>query len=113
MKGNEDFKQKVYDLVAQIPEGKVTNYGRIATACGRPRAARTVGQIAHWGPEELPWHRVVKKDGSLAHGYTWGGLDGQKQALEAEGIEVNGDYRVNIEQLLWQPPDNLRHKPEE
>lgn len=81
-------------------------YGQIAAICGNPRAARIVGQVAHWGPLDLPWQRVVHKDGRLAAGYTNGGYEGHKRDLEAEGVEVGRDYRVDIERLIWWPPSS-------
>jgi methylated-DNA-protein-cysteine methyltransferase-like protein len=99
---DKDFKEKVYALVAQIPKGRVMTYGQLAALAGRPYAARVVGGIAHWGDPDLPWQRVVKKSGSLAEGYP-GGLSGHRQVLEAEGIEVTDDYRVDVEGLLWWP----------
>ena len=75
-------------------------YGQIAVLCARPRAARIVGGIAHWGNPGLPWQRVVKKNGSLAEGYP-GGVEGHKQALEAEGIKVSKNYRIDVEKHLW------------
>lgn len=82
-------------------------YGQIAALCGSPRAARIVGGIAHFGPEDLPWQRVVNKSGGLARGYTWGGREGHKQALEADGVLVNQDYKVDIEKLIWWPEGSL------
>ncbi len=76
-------------------------YGQIAALCGSPRAARIVGGIAHYGAEELPWQRVVHKDGRLAVGYP-GGVDGQRQVLEQEGVKVS-DYRVDVGKLQWEP----------
>src|SRR5665213_956693 len=96
------FAADVYDWVAQIPYGKVMTYGQIAALIGHPRAARQVGGIAHFGPEKLPWHRVVNKQGGLAVGY-YGGREGQKQALEAEGIKVSSDYTIDVDGLLWYP----------
>lgn len=89
--------------MAQIPRGRVMTYGQLAALAGAAWAAWEVGQIAHTGPAELPWQRVVNKSGGLARGYP-GGLSGHKQALEAEGVEVNEDYRVDVGKLLWQPP---------
>lgn len=103
MKLTNNFKKAVYDVVRRIPEGRVMTYGDVAAAAGAPGAAWEVGQIAHWGPKELPWQRVVNKQGGLARAYTWGGLEGHKQELEAEGIEVNEDYTVDIENLIWWP----------
>lgn len=77
-------------------------YGQIAALCGQPRAARIVGGIAHYGDTGLPWHRVVKQDGSLAEGYP-GGTEGHKQALEAEGVNIL-NYRIqDIKEVLWRP----------
>lgn len=96
------FKEQVYELVAQIPRGKVMTYGQIAVLCGRPRAARIVGGVAHFGDPSLPWQRVVKKDGSLAEGFP-GGTEGHRAALEPEGVEINQNYKVNMEKHLWRP----------
>lgn len=78
-------------------------YGQVATVCGAPWAAWEVGQIAHYGPKELPWQRVVNKQGSLARSYTWGGYEGHKRALESEGIAVSEDFKVNVQSLIWNP----------
>jgi len=96
---NQDFKGRVCALVSQIPKGKVTTYGRIAAMCGSPRAARVVGGIAHYGDPMLPWHRVVKADGSLAEGY-YGGVVGHEAALRAEAVEINNG-KVNLGVHLW------------
>ena len=99
------LKQRVEDVVSQIPAGRVMTYGQIAALSGSPRAARIVGGIAHYGDPELPWHRVVNKKGGLASGYH-GGRHTQKEHLEAEGIVVHGEadsYWVDVEELLWWP----------
>jgi methylated-DNA-protein-cysteine methyltransferase related protein len=101
---DKKFRDEVYAMVAQIPKGRVMTYGQLAALAGHPYAARVVGGIAHWGDPDLPWQRVVKKSGSLAEGYP-GGLSGHKQVLEAEGIEVTDDFRVNVQELLWYPPN--------
>ena len=76
-------------------------YGQIAAQAGAPWAAWEVGQLAHRGPDNLPWQRVVNKNGGLASGYP-GGLEGHKKALAGEA-EVSADYKVDIERLIWQP----------
>lgn len=99
-RAQKTFKQEVCELVAQIPKGKVMTYGQIAAVCGRPRAARIVGGIAHYGNPSLPWHRVVKKDGSLAEGYP-GGTKSHKTALETEGVQIS-NYRVkDMDRRQW------------
>ncbi len=97
-----DFNDKVYALVAAIPKGKVMTYGQIAAHAGAAWAAWEVGQIAHTGPSDLPWQRVVNKQGGLASGYP-GGKAGHKQVLESEGYEVNDDFQLDIGEYLWQP----------
>ena len=93
------FRDRVFALVSSIPEGKVMTYGQIAALCGNPRAARIVGGIAHWGDPELPWQRVVKKDGSLAEGYP-GGIAGHKEHLLRENIEFINN-KVYMEKHQW------------
>jgi methylated-DNA-protein-cysteine methyltransferase related protein len=99
------FSMRVYELVAVIPRGRVMTYGQIAALCGNARASRIVGGIAHFGPPDLPWQRVVNKKGGLAAGY-YNGREGHKKDLEAEGVVVqgeNGNYLIHIEEYLWYP----------
>ncbi len=96
------FSERVCALVAQIPSGRVMTYGQIAALCGNARAARIVGGIAHYGDPDLPWQRVVNKQGGLAAGY-YGGKVGHKRDLEAEGVKVSDDFKVDVNGLLWSP----------
>lgn len=92
-------------IVAEIPKGRVMTYGQLAALAGNARAARIVGGIAHFGDPELPWHRVVNKQGGLASGYP-GGRNAHAEHLRAEGIEVlgsKGDYRIYVNKLIWWP----------
>lgn len=98
----DGFKQRVEVLVAQIPEGRVMTYGQLAALCGSPLAARIVGGVAHFGDPDLPWQRVVNKQGGLAAGYP-GGRPAHKRHLEAEGVTVSEDFKVDVESLLWRP----------
>lgn len=97
------FRQKVYQLVNRIPYGRVMTYGDIAMYCGRPLAARMVGVIAHFGPVNLPWHRVVNRFGGLASGY-YGGRVGHRAALIQENIKVDDSFIiVNFSSVRWTP----------
>lgn len=98
-----EFRRRVEALVAQIPQGRFMTYGQLAALCGSARAARIVGGIAHFGDPNLPWQRVVNKQGSLASGYP-GGRSGHRQVLEAEGVYVDPDNKVDIKELIWWPP---------
>ncbi|HET6622399.1 MAG TPA: MGMT family protein [Candidatus Saccharimonadales bacterium] len=99
---NSSFKDRVYELVVQIPEGRVMTYGDIALLAGHPYAARQVGGLAHFGPTDLPWQRVVNRHGGLASGY-YGGKEGHQAALVAEGVEIK-DYKiVDFDKRRWRP----------
>jgi methylated-DNA-protein-cysteine methyltransferase related protein len=100
-----ELKHAVYELVGSIPIGRVMTYGQIAALCGHPRAARQVGQIAHWGPSALPWHRVVNKKGRLAGAFTTGGREGQAILLRGENILVSPEYHLDIDRLIWWPDE--------
>lgn len=97
------FKERVYALVAQIPRGRVMTYGQIAALCGAAWAAWEVGQIAHAGPSDLPWQRVVNKSGGLASGWPGGGKAAHAATLRAEGVDVSDDYKIDVTNLLWTP----------
>lgn len=77
-------------------------YGDIAGICGEAHAARIVGGLAHFGPADLPWHRVVNRHGGLASGY-YGGKEGHKVVLEAEGFVVHEYCIVDFEARRWRP----------
>ena len=96
------FRALVESYVAQIPKGRVMTYGQLAALSGQPMAARIVGGIAHFGDPDLPWQRVVNKQGGLASGYP-GGRRGHRVALEAEGVAVTEDFVVDVGTLLWHP----------
>jgi methylated-DNA-protein-cysteine methyltransferase-like protein len=100
---DDTLKEKVYALVAQIPEGRVMTYGQVAALAGKPRGAWEVGQIAHFGPTDLPWQRVVNKQGGLAIGWPGGGREAHKALLEAEGVEVSDAYTIDVAKLQWWP----------
>lgn len=103
MTGEEaSFKQRVEAVVSQIPKGRVMTYGQIAALCGNAGAARIVGGIAHFGDPDLPWQRVVNKQGGLASGYP-GGRAGHKRHLESEGVKVSDNYQVKVSEILWSP----------
>ena len=96
------LRQAVYRLMAELPSGCVTTYGDIAAMAGSPGAARIVGGIAHQGPEELPWHRLVHADGRLAVGFP-GGVSVQQQLLEQDGITCGPEGVMNFQKIRWRP----------
>jgi methylated-DNA-protein-cysteine methyltransferase related protein len=77
-------------------------YGQIAALCGSPRAARIVGGVAHYGDPNLPWQRVVNKQGGFAVGYP-GGVTAHQHALELEGITLTPNGTIPMDQYIWRP----------
>lgn len=101
----EMFFSRVYDVVRQIPEGRVASYGQISQLMGEPRRARFVGYAMHASPGivgGVPCHRVVFKDGRLAPGFAFGGPGAQRELLEAEGIAFLPDGRVDMDKFGWE-----------
>lgn len=98
------FNEAVYEVVRQIPPGRVATYGQVARMVGRPRNARFVGYALHVNPEPgvIPCHRVVFKDGSLAPGFAFGGEDEQRRLLEAEDVGFLPDGRVDMRRFAWE-----------
>lgn len=94
------FRDKVYELMAQVPAGQVTTYGDLAGMAGRANASRIVGGIAHTGPTKLPWHRLVNRFGGLAAGFH-GGRDVQQQLLEQEGVTCTNHIVDNFQEKRW------------
>jgi methylated-DNA-protein-cysteine methyltransferase related protein len=78
--------------VRTVPPGRVTTYGDLVP--GAPRRAGAV--LAHSHDPDVPWHRVVRADGSLAKG------ERQRRLLEAEGVPFRGE-RVDM-RVAWAPP---------
>jgi len=92
------FFDKVYEIVAMVPYGRVVSYGQIARMLGSPRAARTVGWALSVCPEHLPWQRVVRTDGSIAGG---GFAELRRTMLHEEGVAFLADGRVNMDICEW------------
>ena len=100
-----DFFQRAYDIVRQVPEGRVATYGQVARMMGEPRKAQYVGFAMHSSPGMkggVPCHRIVFADGSLAPGFAFGGADEQRKMLEAEGVGFLPNGKVNLRQYLWE-----------
>ncbi len=104
MNMENNFFERVYEAVKQIPKGKVSTYGDIARAIGAPRASRQVGWALHCNPYEgiVPCHRVVFRDGSLADGFAFGGREVQKALLVSEGVGFSDEYKVDIKNFRWE-----------
>lgn len=93
-----EFSSGVYQLVKQIPKGKVATYGQIAAQLGRPKAARAVGNALHVNPyKSVPCHRVVNREGRVAKNFGDGGWRVQKRKLLQEGVRFKNRMCVDLE----------------
>ena len=102
---NQNFFQRVYEVAAQIPFGRVTSYGAIAKYLGAARSARMVGWAMNGSHnmDHIPAHRVVNKAGLLTGKHHFGGTNLMQQLLESEGIEVIENQIQNLEKHFWDP----------
>ncbi|MFN6338280.1 MAG: MGMT family protein [Cyanobacteriota bacterium] len=103
------FDQRVYAMVARIPEGQLATYGQIAELIGAWGRARQVG----WAlrrlslPSAVPWHRVVNARGRISLSLAREGTDWmQAELLRAEGIPVDGQGRLPLAPHHWRGPDD-------
>ena len=104
---NEDFFQRVYRIVEQIPYGRVTTYGAIAEALGVRSSARLVGwalnQVTYREDlPELPCHRVVNREGRLT-GKAYFGGNVMEERLRQEGIAFIEENRIDLKRHFWKP----------
>ncbi|XLS28769.1 MGMT family protein [Flavobacteriaceae bacterium M23B6Z8] len=106
---NENFFERVYEVARNIPYGRVTSYGAIATYLGTARSARMVGWAMNASglKEDVPAHRVVNRVGVLTGKHHFQGTNLMQQLLESEGIEVVNNQIVNFENYFWDPSSEL------
>ena len=100
-----NFYDNVYDVARQIPPGRVTSYGAIASYLGTKGSSRMVGyamQACGAAVPPVPAHRVVNRQGLLTAKFHFGG-DRMQQLLESEGITVKDDQVQDFRTVFWDP----------
>ena len=103
-----DTYEKIFEIVRQIPEGKVSTYGLIAQKIGEKFSARVVGYAlnnAHLA-EDIPAHRVVNRNGLLTGKHHFNPSSLMQQLLENEGVEIINDKVVNFKEIVWDPNES-------
>ena len=104
------FFENVYEVVRQIPTGRVTSYGAIANFLGTRLSARMVGwamNSAHATLPSVPAHRVVNRNGMLSGKAHFSTPTLMEELLKKEKIKVENDLIVNFESLYWDPAKEL------
>ena len=109
MKESLNFFERVYEVAVQIPFGRITSYGAIATYLGSPQSARMVGWAmnASHNNTEIPAHRVVNRKGLLTGKHHFDGTNLMQQLLENEGVTIKDNQIQNFDELFWDPSKEL------
>ena len=104
-KSENEYRERVFQIVRMIPRGRVMTYGQIAAMLGDGYTPRTVGFVMHSSDDNTPWHRVINAQG----GCSTRGLvlphDKQQRMLEAEGVEFNQQGRCSLQTYAWIPDE--------
>lgn len=103
---DDSFFDLVYEVVRQIPKGRVTSYGAIAAALGTRMSARMVGWAmngSHLVRPKVPAHRVVNRKGLLTGKVHFDPPEKMQELLEKEGIEIKNDQVQDFNQKFWDP----------
>jgi methylated-DNA-protein-cysteine methyltransferase related protein len=106
------YYEQVWNLVRQIPSGKVASYGQIALMISPPMGVdfdsykafspRWVGGAMAACPDDVPWQRVINSQGKISP--RPGGAEKQRQLLEQEGVEFDAKDRVDFKKFGWKGP---------
>lgn len=93
--------ERIYEVVKNIPKGRVATYGQVAMLAGNPRWARVVGYALHNNPDQstIPCHRVVNREGRVATGFVFGGGETQRKLLEKEGVIFELDGSIDLDKF--------------
>jgi len=99
--------ERIWQVVATIPAGKVSTYGDVAAKAGMARAARRVGNALRGLPKSsrLPWHRVVNASGRISLPPGAASAAEQRQRLEEEGIVFRINESIDLKRFGWQRED--------
>jgi methylated-DNA-protein-cysteine methyltransferase-like protein len=109
-KRDENFFQLVYDIVRQVPKGRVTSYGAIAAALGAKSSARMVGWAmngSHRMKPKVPAQRVVNRQGLLSGRIHFDYPEQMQELLEKEGVKVKDNQVVDFDKKFWDPVKEL------
>jgi methylated-DNA-protein-cysteine methyltransferase-like protein len=109
-KKDESFFEQVFEVVRQVPKGRVTSYGAVAAALGTKLSARMVGwamNSAHRVRPKVPAHRVVNRQGLLTGKMHFQYPEQMQELLEKEGIRVENDQVLDFKIKFWDPSTEL------
>ncbi|MEV6908647.1 MGMT family protein [Amycolatopsis sp. NPDC051071] len=93
---DDELHERVREVIASVPAGSVATYGDIASVSGAP-SPRLIGRILSEDGQDLPWHRILRADGTPAPHL----VHEQLELLRAEGVLGDGQ-RVDLRKYRWQ-----------
>lgn len=100
----KQYRERVFELVKQIPIGRVMTYGQIASILGEGYTPRTVGYVMHAADtENVPWQRVINSQGKCSTGKMTIPVDLQQTMLEQEGVVFDIKGRCDLGVYIWEP----------
>lgn len=100
-------REELYDLVRKVPPGRCAGYGSLGRFLANPVSGYVAGRWMASAPEDVPWWRVVAKDGTLVVAKRDPALGiRQRRLLEKEGVEFVED-RANMDVVRWDPFEEL------
>ena len=105
-KRDENFFELVYEVVRQVPKGRVTSYGAVAACLGTKLSARMVGWAMNGCGNvkpKVPAHRVVNRLGILSGKHHFKPPSKMEEQLKKEGVKVKNDKVVNFDTVFWDP----------
>ncbi|MFL6467067.1 MAG: MGMT family protein [Pyrinomonadaceae bacterium] len=100
---DKNYRANVFDLVRQIPRGKVMTYGQIAIVLGEGYTARTVGYVMHSSEDGVPWQRVINSQGKCSTSKLSIPIDLQQTMLEQEGVVFSDKGKCDLDRFQWWP----------
>lgn len=101
---DKKYRRKVYEIVKEIPVGRVMTYGQIAEILGAGYTPRTVGFVMHAAEtENVPWQRVINSQGACSTGKMTVPVNLQQSILESEGVKFNDKGRCDLNAYRWSP----------
>lgn len=110
---DKKYRQRVYEIVNEIPVGRVMTYGQIAGILGEGYTPRTVGFVMHAAEtEKVPWQRVINSQGACSTGRMTVPVNLQQSILESEGVSFNDKGRCDLNVYRWSP-EGLEEKKDD
>ena len=96
--------EKIWFIVAMLPKGRVSSYGKVADLAGLPGRARYVSKALKMAPGtlNLPWHRVINSQGKISFKPDTEAFRTQMQLLRLDGVEVNRGI-ISLAKFEWRP----------